>query len=291
VFLQYGWEKGWGIMVRMFANTDNIRDSGSGPPDDVGSAQAVAGIAIDFYGRKEILRVGEKLVGFVIPEGGSITDSDPIGMLKGAPHPDLAAHFIEFVISEAGQKLWVFKAGTPGGPEHYVLGRLSVLPNLYKTDSQYMLDPVNPFAAAEPLKANEAESNLRSTFLGDLIKSALIDNHDGLVAARKAIRALGDPPDLLARFDGLPTFIPTHVVGDDLVDDAARPVTADQQAALAGEFKPRAAGKNDPPEIAHEKAIKSADAGRLQTRLIDRWRGEFHARCVALAAEAQARRR
>src|ERR1019366_1845163 len=55
------------------------------------------------------------------------------------------------VVSEEGQKLWVLKAGAPGGPEHYVLGRLSVLPEVYKKYSSDMMDPMNPFDAAQPL--------------------------------------------------------------------------------------------------------------------------------------------
>ncbi len=289
ICVQYGWEKGWGVLTLMFANSDMVRDSGSAPADDVGSAQAVAGIVIDFFGRKEILRVGESLVGFAIPEGGSITDCDPIAMLKGAPHPELAAHFIEFVISEEGQKLWVYKAGTPGGPTHYVLGRLSVRPSLYEKDTQYLQDPMNPFAVAKPLQATPRESIVRSVFIGDLIKAALIDNREELIVARRAILKAGDPADLLEKLCAVPHFVPTHVVGDDLVDDAARAVTADQQLALAGEFKPPAAAKTDSESVAHDKRIKNADAGRLQTRLIDRWRREFHERCVNLTAEARRR--
>ena len=150
IFLQHGWEKGWKIMTHLFANTDQMREAGSAPSADVGSAQAVAGIVIDFYGRKEILRIGDRIVGFIIPPGGSVVDPDPIAMLKGHPNPKIAARFIEFVISEEGQKLWVFKAGTPGGPDHYVLGRLSVLPELYKNFPQHMFDPKAPSKPPSP---------------------------------------------------------------------------------------------------------------------------------------------
>jgi ABC-type Fe3+ transport system substrate-binding protein len=297
IFLQYGWENGWGVVTLMFANADNVRDSGSGPADDVGSAQAVAGVAIDFFGRKEILRVGEDLIGFVVPQGGSVTDPDPIAMLKGAPHAQLAAQFIEFVISEEGQKLWVFRPGTPGGPVHYMLGRLSVLPEIYTRYAQYLFDPANPFAAAEPLKGNERETSARSSFMGELVKAALIDNHEDLVAARRAILAAGDPPDLLAKLIALPTFIPTHVKGDRLEDDPERPITAADQEAVANEFKPSAPRTNpagqvtDPPNVAHDKKVKLAEAPRLSNRLIDLWREHFRTRFRELRAEAESRRK
>jgi ABC-type Fe3+ transport system substrate-binding protein len=288
IFLQYGWEKGWNILVRMFANTESLREGGSAPADDVGSAQAVAGVAIDFYGRKAVIRAGESLVGFMIPEGGSITDADPIAMLKGAPHPELAAHFIEFVISEEGQKLWTFRANTgKGGPHHYVLGRLAVRPEMYEKYKAEMFDATNPFANAQPLKANERETIQRSAFIGELIKAALIDNRAALLEARRAIHNAGDPADLLARLEAVPTFIPTHVEGGQLIDDPEKPVTNDQQAALAAEFKPRAPKKDDPQKAAKE--VKAANTARLQTRLIDHWRTEFATRFQTLQSEARSR--
>jgi ABC-type Fe3+ transport system substrate-binding protein len=290
IFIQYGWEKGWSILLRMFANTCDLRDSGSAPADDVGTAEAVAGVAIDFFGRKAVIRAGERIAGFVIPEGGSITDADPIAMLRGARHPELAAHFIEFVISEEGQKLWTFRANTrDGGPRHYVLGRLSVRPEMYDKYKADMFDPVNPFTNPQPLKANERESIIRGAFIGELIKASLIDNRAALLDARRAILDAGDPPDLLAKLEAVPTFIPTHVDGDSLVDEPQRPITNDQQAALAAEFKPPAPRKEDPPQVASAKKVKATNTARLQTRLVDHWREEFAARFQSIETEARSR--
>jgi ABC-type Fe3+ transport system substrate-binding protein len=291
IFIQYGWEKGWGVLVRMFANTESLREAGSAPADDVGSAQAVAGVVIDFFGRKAVIRAGQNLVGFLIPEGGSITDADPIAMLKGAPHPELAAHFIEFVISEEGQKLWTFRANTGhGGPRHYVLGRLSVRPDMYEKYAAEMFDPTNPFANPQPLRANEKETIQRSAFIGELIKAALIDNHRALLDARLAIKAAGDPKDLLARLEAVPTFIPTHVEGDTQIDDPEKPITSDQQGVLAAEYKPSAPKKDDPEPIAHAKKIKAAHAAQTQTNLVNHWRSEFATRLLNLQKEAQSRK-
>ncbi len=131
ILQQYGWEKGWGLLTEMFTNTCFVRDSGSGPADDVGNADAVAGVVIDFFGRLQILRTGPAIAAFVVPAGGTDLDADPIALLKGAPHEKLAAEFMRFVVSAEGQRLWVDKAGTPGGPMKSTLGRLSVLEDLY----------------------------------------------------------------------------------------------------------------------------------------------------------------
>ena len=58
--------------------------------------------------------------------------ADVIGMLRGAPHPELALAFIEYVLSlEGGQKLWGFKVGAPGGPTRYALHRPPIRKEMY----------------------------------------------------------------------------------------------------------------------------------------------------------------
>lgn len=279
-FVQYGWDKGWGLITRMFANAEAIRENGSNPADDVGSAQAVAGIVIDFYGRNHVIRVGPQIVEFIIPEGGSTIDADPIAMLRGAKHAELAAHFIEFVISPPGQRLWVFKAGVPGGPRRNVLGRLSVLPELYQNESAQMFDPTNPFAQAGALKADAKAQGWRRAFMGDMIKAALVDNFPALTAARRAVIAAGNPPDLVEQFNTLPTYAQTTVgVGGDLVYGEWKPVREADQALLAAEYKPGA------------KEPKAAFADRIQKGLQNHWREEFATRLDALRQAAEARQK
>src|SRR5207248_1540731 len=58
IFQQYGWEKGWRIVTLMVANASVIRDGGSNPAEDVGSADAVAGVGIDFFGWLRVRRAG-----------------------------------------------------------------------------------------------------------------------------------------------------------------------------------------------------------------------------------------
>jgi hypothetical protein len=257
----------------MFANASELRDVGSAPAEDVGSAQAVAGIVIDFFGRKEVARVGPALVSFIVPQGGSTIDTDPVAMLKGAPHAELAAHFIEFVISPDGQRLWTLRAGTPGGPEHHALGRMSILPALYTTDAANMLDPANPFTAPEHLHEDLPAKKARTAFLGDLVKATLIDNHRALLAARAAVAAAGDPPDLLAQLTAPPTYLPlTLDPAGHLQESAPLPITntLDAQRAVAQLFKP------DP----HFPLAPFAE--QLQARLKDHWRAEAAARYARL---------
>jgi ABC-type Fe3+ transport system substrate-binding protein len=201
---QYGWKDGWPLLVRFFANADSVQTAGSNPGEEVGNGNVVAGVLIDFFGRTAIIKQGSDLMAFVVPDGGSSLDSDPVAVLKGAPHKELASHFLEFVVSADGQKLWIQRPGTPGGPESKALGRMSTIADLYRTQAAYLTDPTNPFEGGSPLKPDAKIMALRSSFLGGLIKASLIDNQELLQTARRAVRDAGDPPALLARFDELP---------------------------------------------------------------------------------------
>ena len=269
IFQQYGWEKGWAVITRLFANAAMVREGGANPADDTGSADAVAGIVIDFYGRLAVLRAGESILTFVTPEGGTTPDPDPIAILKGAPHAELASRFVRFVVSPDGQRLWTHRAGTPGGPRRNTLGRLSVLPWLYEKESAFMFDPTSPFIAAATMgdastrEAREKEKNARDKYIGELIKAALIDNQPELAKARRAIHAAGDRPELLAMLTALPTFVPSSVnAKGELEYGSARTIDNASLGAVAEEFNPR------------EKA-KAGYAERLQNGLRDHWRETF----------------
>jgi ABC-type Fe3+ transport system substrate-binding protein len=278
IFQQHGWEKGWAILTCLFANADTVRDGGSNPAEDVGSADAVAGIVIDFFGRIHITRAGPSILGFVIPEGGSALDADPIGMLKGAPHPELAARFIRFTLSPDGQRLWTFKPGVAGGPKKAALGRLAVLPSLYEQEPQFMLDPASPFAltgAAKPLRTDAKAQAVRNKFLGDLIKATLIDNHKLLAETRRVLRAAGDPPDLLAELVAPPTFTPATAANGALTFGPPQPITSAAQATLADDFSP---APNSP---------KAAHLEQLQTHLRNHWRDTSRSRLESILANAR----
>ncbi|HEY4328347.1 MAG TPA: extracellular solute-binding protein [Phycisphaerae bacterium] len=270
-----GWAKGWAVLTRLFENASLIRDSGSAPADDVGSADAMAGIVIDFYGRLQVLRAGENVAGFVVPEGGTALDADPIAMLKGSQRSELAARFIRFVVSPEGQKLWVLRVGTPGGPRKTALGRMCVVPEVYKTEKENLFDPMDPFDAAAMLKTNPVTAAARNPFLGDLIKAALIDNHEALVRARRAVKRAGDPPELLAMLEGLPTYKASDVKDNKLTYGDSTLLDEKDLAVVAGEYGP----PKDSPKAPYTE--------RLQNGLKDLWRETFAQRFAEVETAAR----
>ena len=67
------------------------------------------------------------------------------------PSQPLAKQFIDFVMSPAGQALWAYKRGVPGGPERYALRRTAIQPALFAPALRSLRsDPDdNPYRAAE----------------------------------------------------------------------------------------------------------------------------------------------
>src|SRR4051812_24629466 len=153
-----GWIDGLRMIQLIGANARYFTDSSQKPPIDVAAGNCAAGLCIDFYGRQQQESVRRRdvseRVGYVSPPGGSVASVDPIALLRGAPHRDVAVAFIEYTLSLEGQKLWNFKPGTPGGPVRFVLRRMPVRRDFYAHTEwkAWRSDPEdNPFNDPDPL--------------------------------------------------------------------------------------------------------------------------------------------
>jgi ABC-type glycerol-3-phosphate transport system substrate-binding protein len=251
-----GWQSAMRLIRRIGANARYFTDSAAKIPLDVAAGDAAVGTCIDFYGRfqsESAAPGGRSRMGFVMPRGGTSVGSDPIGLLRGAPHRELAYEFLDFVLSEAGQKIWNFKVGTPGGPERYALRRLPILPSLYAPAyAPLRSDPEErPYEQARSFTYRPAWTGPLFRVLAFLVRVMCVDTEDDLKAAYRALVERGFPPAATAAFDD---------VAD--VDYAA--ATGHVRAALASP-DPRA------------EAVLAND---LVTRLRARYR-----RVVALARE------
>lgn len=204
-----GWTRALRLLMKIGANARYFTDSSTKIALDVEAGEAAAGMSIDFYGRfqSEAVRKsdGSSRLQYVNAVGGTSVGVDPIGLLRGAPHPELAREFIAFVMSPAGQKLWNWKVGAPGGPQRYALRRLPVLPALYAPELRPLRsDPeVDPYALAQSF-------TYRSEWTGALFQSIAftfrvmcIDTHDELTAAWRALIAAGFPPEATAAFENV----------------------------------------------------------------------------------------
>lgn len=232
ILRRLGWREGWRVLRRVFANAGSVAGSASAVPVDVSMGEAAAGMCIDFYGRYQAGAVGGRRVGYVDPPFMTAITADPIMLLHGAPHLELAEEFIAFVISREGQRLWQRRAGVEGGPQRYELRRLPVRRDLYTAEEMaHWTDDVDPFAIARPMPAGVPSF---FNLVAPLSHAIAIDVHDELRSAWTAILAGDDPTCRAAMetaFDAMP---------DDLrvpwPDDA--PIAA-WEAALADVDDPR----------------------------------------------------
>jgi ABC-type Fe3+ transport system substrate-binding protein len=188
-----GWIEGWQILRRAAANARYFSGSSLKPPIDVSQGSAAAGICIDFFGRYQqqaLKEAGDPIrIGYVDPPGGSTIDSDPISMLRNAPHPETAKRFIEFCLSEQGQALWQFRRRTPEtsgdmGPHQFELRRLPIARFMYAKQFDKLIDQVNPYELATP--AAHANPNFRD-FVAPLFAAMAMDNHHELKEAWQVI--------------------------------------------------------------------------------------------------------
>jgi iron(III) transport system substrate-binding protein len=158
--------------------------------------------------------------------GGSSVSADPISLLRGAEHRELAVRFIEFVLTD-GQKLWNYRPGAPGGPRKYALRRLPIRRDFYPSDdpvvdaaykshSVYTVDvlgdpDVNPYALAAQFTYQPRWTAGHFGILRDLVRAMCLDSGEELCAAWRAISENGGPaaqPEAMAALERLPTQPP-----------------------------------------------------------------------------------
>ena len=204
--LYRGWISGLNLIQRICANARYFTANATKIPFDVAQGNAAAGMCIDFFGRTSNERVrkpdGSSRVQFVVPERGTSISVDPIGMLRGAPHPDLALNFMEFVLSEDGQRLWNYRAGAPGGPSTAALRRLPIRRDLYTPDHlQYFSDPREmPFQNQDGF---DYAAEWTAPVFGPLrfiIKCMCLDPHEELTFAWGKLVEADFPPEATKTF-------------------------------------------------------------------------------------------
>ncbi len=204
-----GWEKAMQMIVKIGANSRYFSDTATKIPHDVAQGDAAVGMCIDFYGRtyNELHKLadGSSRIEFVMPEGGTSIGADPVALLRGAPNPELAHRFIEFVLSTEGQKVWDFKPGTPGGPVRSSLRRPPIRKDFYTQENkQYMADAdVNPYEISKGFIYEPAWTGSAFRSLRFIIRTACVDTHEELQEAWVALIKAEMPAEALAEFEDM----------------------------------------------------------------------------------------
>lgn len=113
--------KGWEFLKRLAANTGLYAPRSRDVPSMVAKAEFAVGFAVPSYFAFE-----ERMAGFdiqyVAPKTAWIT-SGPAAILKGARYPNAARAFVEFLLSEAGQRVAIEHGLFPIVPRYRIEGR------------------------------------------------------------------------------------------------------------------------------------------------------------------------
>jgi ABC-type Fe3+ transport system substrate-binding protein len=199
----YGWDKGWAVLMEMSGNTRNFLSSAAASTVQVGLGDAVFGVSIDTYGQAQVGFYGPENVRFIYPVGETAITPDGIAILKNPPHPELARHFMEFVLSRAGQLLWMLPKGAPGGATQTAINRMSVCPALYDELAGRTPIATDPFRLPAGFAYSADLAGKRRAILSALIAARMIDTHDVLARAWTALHSAAAAKLPAARRDAL----------------------------------------------------------------------------------------
>jgi ABC-type Fe3+ transport system substrate-binding protein len=115
-----GWEKGWEWLTKLAANTGIFTARSRDVPNVVSKGEFAVGFAVPSYmAFAEVLNGYD--VKYVYPKNAYVTP-EPMAVLKGSPHPKAAHAFIEFILSEEGQRLVSSLGVYPITPKYKVQG-------------------------------------------------------------------------------------------------------------------------------------------------------------------------
>ena len=197
-FLQYfGWEEGWRVLTQIGGNVRKFDRVSSSTAKDVTLGETAYAFAIDFYAFSQVAAAGRTNLTFVLPEDFTALNPDGIAILKGAPNLQTAQRFIDYVLSEEGQKLWFLPKGHPEGPRHNSIERMSMRPDFYKRYKGVSNIEFSPFELKQTFRYDARLSRERREVVAALVGAMLVDTHDELQAAWKQVVARGVTPTLI----------------------------------------------------------------------------------------------
>jgi iron(III) transport system substrate-binding protein len=225
--VESGWLQGLQLIGRIGGNARYFTDSATKVPLDVSKGDAAMGLAIDFYGRyqAEYSRApnGEERMVFITPDSGSSVSSDPVSLLRGAPHKELAVRFMQFLLGDDGQKLWNYRPGEVGGPQKYALRRLPIRRSFYPSEqaainksfethrphlTDDLADPaINPYQVGLKFTYRKRWTGQHFNIHRNLIKAMCLDAGEELKGAWQAIQQHGGTdknPAAMQAFSAMP---------------------------------------------------------------------------------------
>lgn len=191
-----GWDRGWGTILRVLANSRAVLDSSSTVLDQVASGVFLAAFAVNSDGMARTDETGGRVV-YVNPAGATAATPDISSVLKTTVDVNLATDFIEYCLSEAGQVIWSVRAEamerTTGTLYHYPID-----PAVYEKYDGKLAVSENPYKVDMGLRIDAQRADKLATALVPLVRAAAGENHILLQRAWAAVVAAGLPDDAVA---------------------------------------------------------------------------------------------
>ncbi len=99
-----GWENGWATLARMAGNAKIFLGSVE-TQTAAETGQVGISMSIDFYGY--VTQTKNPDCEYILPEGQSIVNGDPIAIAKTTLHQEMAEAFVDWVLTPEAQALWL----------------------------------------------------------------------------------------------------------------------------------------------------------------------------------------
>jgi ABC-type Fe3+ transport system substrate-binding protein len=120
ILAMHGWDKGWAWLTKLAANTGIFTARSRDVPSVVAKGEFAVGVAVPSYMAFAEVLGGYDLI-FVYPKNAYVTP-EPMAVLKGARNPKAAHAFIEFILSEEGQRVLMDRGLYPITSKYKVQG-------------------------------------------------------------------------------------------------------------------------------------------------------------------------
>jgi len=161
----------------------SVQTQAAAENQDVGVA-----MSIDFYGYST--QANNPDCEYILPEGESIVNGDPIAIVKDTPKMALAEAFLDYVLSAEGQAVW-FKQG---------VNRMPVLESAFTTPAGLLKDDLYEFFNATRVNVgvdfNDTLSlEINAAFIS-YFEAVFNDAHDELVLCWNALVTAYDADDI-----------------------------------------------------------------------------------------------
>ncbi|MBR2509490.1 MAG: extracellular solute-binding protein [Lentisphaeria bacterium] len=197
--LEIGFAEGFDLVRRIVANSRAVTDSAGKVTREVAAGNGAIGMAIDFYTLAEqqftaaMSPENKAKIRYITPKGGSFVSADPVQLLRGAPNRKQACDFIDFCLSEEGQKLWNHRPGVAGGPRKYALLRPPIRRDIYEKADRKLLSEgsYNPYVSSQNVYYNGRWTGPYFNLIRILIRTTMLDVIEEMREAHKAILEAG----------------------------------------------------------------------------------------------------